>query len=188
MSGGKEKRHHKKINKNLNLKAIQKPSIPKIELKGTNGFNFYSVYPWLNATKTKKYHFTNLCHDANEFSQKVFEVISELVPILYGNNRDIFPKRGTNKEYKHCHPVEPNHLAEVKFLAEKITGSDFSSEDAQEFDWWQVGFTQSIRVFGVYDSDENSFYPLFCDWHHLVYEDKKHNQLDTDTYAYSPKQ
>lgn len=71
MSGGKEKRHHKKINKNLNLKAIQKPSIPKIELKGTNGLNFYSVYPWLNATKTKKYHFTNLCHDVNEFSSVV---------------------------------------------------------------------------------------------------------------------
>lgn len=163
-------------------------AIPEPKIKPTNGFNYFSVYNWLDATNAffKSDNFTNYSKDSSEFSIAIYELIQTFIPCLYEEWEEIFDT-GKNYQFKHCHQVEEKHKDLVKKIAEAINETDFPNFDGEDYCWWQIGFTGSTRVYGVYVKAEHAFYPIFCDWHHLINGDEKHNIKDYGHYAYNPK-
>lgn len=178
-----------------NRNRIKKPSIPDnsipkpdIPIKTSNGFNFCTVYHnWIKGTDSffKKEKFTNMVSDSNEFSNNIVEVLTIMVPKLYAEWDKLF-SLGT-KNY-HCHPVAEDKKGLVKKIAEELHTSTFNEEDLSQsrIQWWYIGFKSNVRVVGLYQIEENIFYPLFIDHHHLIHGNEFYNQPSFGDYNYCP--
>lgn len=163
-------------------------AIPEPQIKPTNGFNYFSVYNWLDATDSflKSDNFTNYSKNSGEFSKNIYELIQTFIPCLYKEWKKIFDT-GNNWQFRHCHQVEDKHKDLVNRIAEEINHTAFPNFDGEDYCWWQLGFSGATRVYGVYIKAEHAFYPIFCDWHHLINGDEKHNTKDYQHYSYNPK-
>lgn len=184
---GKRRKNLKNIKAKVENNLANTKDIPDVLIGQTHGFNFYSVYDWLNSTDEfiSSDGFTNNLSSPEQFAKNIYLVIHEMIPKLYKDCDSIF-NFGSHM-YPHCHTVKGNSIELVKKIAEKVNGSELLDviED-EDYSWWQVGFTGSIRMFGIYNKNENSFFPLFVDWHHLIYESIKYNGEDYSNYNYSP--
>ncbi|MBS0941680.1 hypothetical protein JK161_02295 [Leuconostoc mesenteroides] len=143
-------------------------------------FRFRSIYPWL---KQCKYHdFVNYFDNIDNGSIFILKVIHETIPDLNQNAKDIFCNNPKKTPLYHSHKVDNEHLDIVKNVA-KTLNPDITFDDSLE--WWEIGGKQGYRIFGVYSQVEPAFYPLFADWHHLIYPDTEHNYKDYLKYSCS---
>lgn len=148
-----------------------------------NHFKFRTYSNWLDATKVRD--FSNCCKDAEEFADFVYFVIQNMIPQIYENAFEIFvncnPK---NTPLFHSHAIDNEHIPLVQEIAYKLTNEQY---DDPELSWWEIGGVQSVRMFGIYFDSEPGFYPVFMDWHHLVYPDQNYNDKDYNNYNYIPQ-
>lgn len=187
----------RKKNKTSRLSAVRthnndilskNPSI-KTPLIPLANFSFVSIYPWLKSIKIDG--FSNMLSDESEFAEKIYKCITKIIPTLYKESDKIFGKH--NKAgFNHCHSIRKDDpkIEELKKICGSIHDRDFSwvtDEDYKNYEWYQVGISQGIRIFGIYDFNEKSFFPLFCDWNHSFYgDDPKNNTKDIDKYGFDP--
>jgi len=184
----KNKRSIKSLRQEINKQINDTKNIPNVDLKRTNGFNFYSVYNWLGSTDRfySKNDFTNMLDSSDEFARKVYNIVNVMVPILYNDCDEIFIFSGYRR-YKHCHQVEDKHKELVKEIAQDINSVKLPNfDDENDFSWWQIAFSGPVRIYGVYSKEDNSFFPLFVDWHHLINPSSKYNGKDYGHYSYDP--
>lgn len=86
----------------------------------------------------------------------------------------------------HSHKLEKQKSSLLNTIIKQYE-IDFSSLNLDFENFYQVGFTGSLRIVGVFDTKDGVtyFYPLFSDPHHLIYPDIKHNTKDTHKYSYN---
>lgn len=186
----------------LNIMAKSKRhKIPKIDIQTLNiipkpklfdsEFRFVSVYEWLHTTGSlyKKYGFSNTLKDAAEYVRFVTELIEEVIPKINSEHSEIFDYYNHSQQYKHCHRIKDKELAIVREVSKVLLGQDFASitaNDDNDYSWWQLGFIQPTRIIGILSKNDHCFYPIFVDWHHLIYPNEKHNQFDYGNYSFDP--
>lgn len=158
----------------------KKTGIPKQNISAPN-FTFKTHYQWL--TNIKDGEFTNYHQGADSYAKDVTRLVHDTIPLIYEHNQDIF-KNGRMKQtpLNHSHLIQEDKMPLVKKIVHKIVPDDIE----EDFSWWQVGSTKGYRIIGVYRTAENSFYPLFVDWHHLIYPNVKYNQQDFEAFNYIP--
>lgn len=176
-------------------RKIKKPSVPSSEIpkqtlpvKSGNGFVFCSIYHnWIKGTNEyyKKDGFTNMVSDVNDFSQNITEIVTELIPKLFAEWESLF---NTGTKNYHCHPVPEEKKELVKRIAEEIQDTTLNNQDLSEsrIQWWYIGFKGSLRLVGLYEKENTTFYPMFIDHHHLIHDNAYYNQPDFAKYAYCP--
>lgn len=187
MSKNKKKRPQKTQIPEVSEKEKEKDTdIPKPELADQE-FRFVTVYPWLNATS--KYFssdgFTNLCKDSEQFACLITTLLEDIIPVVNKNYDSIFFK--FDKKYRHCHQLDEKKASLANKLSKELTSTDFSDiVDGSDYSWWQLGVKESIRIVGIFSKTDNVFYPIFVDWHHLMFSSIKYNQADFSKYSYCP--
>jgi hypothetical protein len=175
-------------------KRSRKKIIPKAELPagkfipavvpGENSFQFITAYDWTRATNKfwKTDNFTNALSSADDYSTKISFVIGKLIPTIYQDADKIFHSgRGTS----HCHKLNSKEERIAIKIVKELHENNFGVFD-DSFSWWQLGYDRGIRLVGLYSQPDNAFYPLFCDWHHLLLPSKNYNQPDTRNYKFCP--
>lgn len=179
------KKHHKVIPKqNIpNGTQISKPIV------SSSNFRFVTAYPWLKVTDKlfKKYGFTNNLRDSVQLSKLLVELIEQTISKINQDSNSIFGDFSSRGQYSHCHFVSKDKIELVQKISLELHNNDFSdvTEDS-DYSWWELGFNGSARIFGIMSKTDNCFYPLFIDWHHLIYSDVKHNSDDYKNYKYDP--
>lgn len=179
------KRRHRVIPKQSipDGKQISKPIL------SDSSFRFVTAYPWLRVTDKllKKYSFTNNLRDGEQLSKYLVELIENTVSKINQDSDNIFDNFSSRKQYPHCHSISEDKIELVKAISLELHANDFSdvTEDS-DYSWWELGFSGSARIFGIMSKSDNCFYPLFIDWHHLIYPDIKHNKADYRNYKYDP--
>lgn len=159
----------------------KKPAMPNPKITAPD-FTFKTHYKWLINIKDGR--FTNYHKGAGSYAKDVTQLIHTTIPFIYEHNQEIFKKgRMSSTPMNHSHQLKGNELLLVK----KITAKIISNNIEEDFSWWQVGSIGGCRIIGVYRTAENSFYPLFVDWHHLIYPNKKYNQPDFESFDYTPE-
>lgn len=182
----KKKRKISKIpkvsKKNIdNEKGIPKPKIADQE------FRFVTVYPWLEATDKffDSDGFTNLCKDSEQFACLITTLLEDIIPDVNENCESIFFK--FNNQYRHCHQLDEKKATFANKLSKELISTDFSKiVDGSDYSWWQLGVKENIRIIGIFSKTDNVFYPIFVDWHHLLFSSIKYNQADYSKYSYCP--
>jgi len=185
MSKNKKKRPQKTQIPEVSEKEKDR-GIPKPELSDQE-FRFVTVYPWLNATN--KYFssdgFTNLCKDSEQFACLITTLLEDIIPVVNKNYDSIFFK--FDKKYRHCHQLDEKKASLANKFSKELTSTDFSDiVDGSDYSWWQLGVKEGIRIVGIFSKTYNVFYPIFVDWHHLMFSSKKYNQADFSKYSYCP--
>ncbi|WP_440118499.1 hypothetical protein [Paenibacillus sp. QZ-Y1] len=157
------------------------------DISPTNGRNLsfdFSYHNWMRGVEVG--NFTSKLRDEASFSKCVVEIFTQLLPIIHENWKEIYKNGASNGQFKHCHTVASNKITLVHKIASEIHGNKFETESDDSFNIWQLGTTQSIRLFCIYDHVYNIMYPVFIDYHHLIHLSKNHNQADTSKYSYCP--
>ncbi|CAJ1185032.1 hypothetical protein [Companilactobacillus paralimentarius] len=179
------KKHHKIIpRQSIPVdKQISKPVL------SDSGFRFVTAYPWLKVTGKllKKDGFTNNLQDATQFSKYLVALIEKTISKINQDSTNIFDDFSNRGQYPHCHYVSKDKIQLVQRISLELHDNDFSevTKDS-DYSWWELGFNGSSRIFGIMSKSDNCFYPLFVDWHHLIYPDIKHNSNDYKNYKYDP--
>lgn len=163
----------------VNAKTKIKAKAPTI-----NNFTFRTMYPWLGSAKVNE--FTNYHQNSKFFSDNVADVICSLIPGIYKYANEIFIKQNAwNTPFKHSHLIAENKISLIRKIVSKIDKIELEDVELDN-SLWQVGSANGARVIGYYSSAENSFYPLFVDWHHLIHPDVKYNSADYANFVYTP--
>lgn len=181
----------RRTNKIPSAKSKVSSTIPenhKNPVQETNGFSFYSVYPnWIKGIEysSRGADFVNYTNSSEEFSRNMTEIITEFIPKLYDEYDSLF---NNHSRAYNCHPVSDDKINFVMEIAENIHQTEFSLEQLKEarYQWWYLGFKQSVRLVGLYNFGEKAFYPIFIDHHHLLHADINYNQPDYSKYSYCP--
>lgn len=154
------------------------PKIPDIEVPNLD-FTFRSHYRWLEHYEDGN-KYSNHLKSADVFSEKIKDLVQVMIPGIYEHYSDIFEKRNAqNVGFKHTHLIGEDKKDLVKTVAEAVTNKDFG-----DVDWWQIGKTQGVRIFGFYQASNKTFYPVFVDWNHMIYPSEKHNTTDIKSLKY----
>ncbi|KAA8433629.1 hypothetical protein FKV73_02470 [Weissella paramesenteroides] len=158
----------------------KKVALPKQSVTAPD-FTFKTYYRWLTNIKDGK--FTNYHQEADSYAKDVTSLIHITVPLIYEYHQDIFKNRRMKQTpLNHSHLLTGDSLVLVKKIVNKFIPDDIE----EDFSWWQVGSIGGCRIIGIYRTAENSFYPLFVDWHHLLIPDKNYNQIDVNSFKYDP--
>lgn len=187
-----------KLNMNVieshNHNGISKSSIPSVKNPGIEDFQFLTMYSnWMKSIKNHK--FNNMLKNESAFAKNMYICLTKLIPTVNKESDKIFKKhRNKRNEFKrkgfeHCHIIKDKEKVELIYsICDEIHGNSFENvtKDDCDYDWYQLGVSGSIRIIGIYSSINNKFYPLFVDWNHLIYPDKKHNQLDYSHFEFNP--
>lgn len=158
-------------------------NIPEPILSKSN-FRFVTAYPWLKSTNNlyKKYKFTNFLRNSEEYSKKVTELIEEIILKINSDSEELF-----KRDSKHCHSLKGHQLEIVQEISKELIDNDFKqATDEKDYVWWQIGFKGSTRLIGILSKSNNCFYPIFVDWHHLLFSSEKYNSFDYKKYNYNP--
>ena len=169
------------VSENEINKDIPKPRLADQE------FRFVTVYPWIRATDKflNSDGFTNLCKDSEQFACLITTLLEDIIPDVNKNYDSIFFK--FNKQYRHCHQLDEEKASLANKLSKELISTDFSEiVDGSDYSWWQLGLKESIRIIGIFSKTDNVFYPIFVDWHHLMFSSVKYNQADFAKYSYCP--
>lgn len=164
----------------------EEKKIPK-PLMATQEFRFLTVYPWLEATDKflSSDGFTNFCKDSEQFACLITTLLEDIIPEINKNYDSIFLK--FNKQYRHCHQLDDKKTSFANKLSKELISVDFSKiVDGSDYSWWQLGVKESIRIIGIFSKTDKAFYPIFVDWHHLLFSSVKYNQADFSKYSYCP--
>lgn len=194
MSNKKKRKIPKVSEKSVNKGKISKVSEESLD-KGKiskpklaeQTFRFVTVYPWIRATDKflNSDGFTNLCKDSEHFACLVTTLLEDIIPSINENYDSIFLK--FNNQYRHCHQLDEKKALLANKLSKELISTDISkSVDGSDYSWWQLGVKGSIRIIGIFSKTDNVFYPIFVDWHHLLFSSKKYNQADFSKYSYCP--
>ncbi|ETT55821.1 hypothetical protein BSK66_22225 [Paenibacillus odorifer] len=156
---------------------IKSPSGKSVKLS----FDF--SYPhWLSGIQNKG--FTNKLKDSSEFAESIIHIMYKLIPSIT-NSWDLIKDR-PGQIFKHCHAVSDDKIELVKQIEIQIHGKSLLDPEAeQSIKYWQIGI-EGIRVFVLYNHSANIMFPIFIDYHHLVYPSIKHNQRDFDSLGFCP--
>lgn len=161
--------------------------IPNVHPKNDN-FRFISTYDWLLVTNHffRKNGFTNYLKNAKEFSKKMVYVVGTLIPEINQNCDDIFTKANNRSRYSHCHQLTGDQLKLAENIGRDLHGDDFASQTDDSFKWWQLGLSNGVRIVGIYSQSDDCFYPIFCDWHHLLFPSRDYNETDFKQLKFDP--
>ena len=177
-----------------NDKEVLKSPIPEVRTPGIEGFQFLTIYPnWMKSIKTRK--FNNMLKDESTFAKNMYICLSKLIPTINKESDKIFKKNnGKIKDFSysgfsHCHLICDEKKVNLFYsICYEIHGQSFKNvtEGDEDYNWYQLGVSGSIRIIGIYSSINNVFYPLFIDWNLLVYPSVKHNQIDYKKFKFDP--
>lgn len=156
-----------------------------------NDFNIDFFYKkWMGTTDCfyRKYNFTNRLKDIEEFETNLMQIMMEDFPKIYKDYKEIF--RPGNR-VGHCHVLDDSKLPLVINIIKEVHGEEISKVDfenlrSEGYDWWYLGFKQSIRIIGLYSKSNNKFLPLLIDHHHLIHDSQYYNQADYGNYDFCP--
>ncbi|ORN12746.1 hypothetical protein [Lentilactobacillus parabuchneri] len=156
------------------MKKVNNPIFPK---KVVSNFNFSiqtnsvsielnSHAGWVNCVRIGK--FTNQFHNEQEVGKVYFQLVTKLLPFVKEQGERI-------KHAPHCHLLSGEKRELAVSIALKL--HNLSLDDETEV--WQLSAGEGIRMIAVITiNGSENVYPLFLDPHHLIYPDKKHNQMD----------
>lgn len=158
-----------------NKRKVKNPYSPKPnisndipELQDIIYFDFTKYDHWLDSVRVGD--FTNYFHDEKEALKNIYFVLNQLIPDIEKMGQEIFKE-------KHCHPVSGKQVANALKIVKKLHGENVLDKETQI---WELSARKGgVRIFGVFVNDTfRRFYPLFVDYHHLLYSDKNYNQSD----------
>lgn len=171
----------KVVNGSLVQNNVKSDIIPEIHNLLT--FNFH-YKKWLKSIKIGD--FTNYLHDEQEFAKYSFEILNKIFPVVQ-EHWDEIKKNPFRNSLKHTHPVTKDKLGLVNTIVGELYEIDLMElmED-DSLSYWQLGVGQSVRVVSIYSTNANTMYPVFADYHHLLYPDVKYNQCDYGSNDFCP--
>lgn len=176
-----------------NYNEVLKSSIPEVKTPGIEDFQFLTIYSnWMKSIKIPG--FNNMLKDESTFAKNMYNCFTKLIPTVNKESDKIFNKYGIKNDFsysgfEHCHKIKDDEKINLLFsICNKIHEQNFKNvtEGDNDWNWYQLGLSGSIRIIGIYSSNNNIFYPLFIDWNHLIYPDRKHNQIDYKKFKFDP--
>lgn len=178
MRGKKNKKVKNTVSKVKNVSNSHSPTGPNRQLS----FDF-TYKNWIKSINIQD--FTNKLKGPEQFSDYIFQLIYKIFPTVQENWEAI--KRNTKKPYPHCHTIDDEKkISLINEIIYKIHGKKLLDEIGETHKYWQLGLTQSVRVISIYDQYNNKMYPVFIDYHHLIYPSVKYNNYDYDKYNFCP--
>lgn len=147
------------------IKSVLKPS-------KSESLSFDFTYKnWLKTVKIKG-EFINKLKDKDEYINYITHCLYNLLPFIQENWSDIKVNSSNSYQFPHCHIL----IGEKKQLALKIIEmihekKIFDEED--DYNLWQFGNKEGLRLIGAHDYQNEVIYPLFIDYHHELYPDRK---------------
>lgn len=138
--------------------------------------------------------YTNNLKDDNEFHMYFTKMMERDLPSISQYTFDDV----TSRTSRHSHPITyntDNYTVVIKVLKQIFKDYYKSSDIERDFELfmynnindnaiWQLGIVGGIRLIGT--RNLNVFNVLFIDYHHLIWPDKNHNQLNYMSYSYCP--
>lgn len=130
--------------------------------------DFTKYDKWLDSVELDD--FTNYFHDEKEALKKLYFVLHQLIPDIEKKGKEIFKE-------KHCHSVKGKQATKAIKIVKKFHGKNVLDDETEI---WELSAQKGgVRIFGVFINDTfRRFYPLFMDYHHLLYSDKNYNEAD----------
>ncbi|AKQ71796.1 MULTISPECIES: hypothetical protein [Bacillus] len=178
---GKRQRKSIKIKNTSQPKVSVKSQTPNTKVGDTLTFDL-SYENWMNGIQIKG--FTNKLRDIEQHSQYTYEIFNKIIPNVHKNWKIIKRQKGQG-QFRHCHILEGEEKEKAIKIAEAIHKKTILDEET-DFNIWQFGLTNSIRIVAVYDHNNDIAYPIFLDYHHLIYPNVKYNQSDYAKYDFCP--
>lgn len=144
-------------------------------------FNFSKKH-WMKSVNIKS--FTNKLKGQDMFSEYIFELFHNLIPVIHEHGDIMIRSAGTGS-WIHCHPIENEELDLALSIVESVHGHQFKdASDGSKL--WQFGVSGGIRLIAIHNYKDNYLTPLFVDYHHQIYPSEKHNQKDINKYPFCP--
>ncbi|EAC2632611.1 hypothetical protein ACU8IW_001971 [Listeria innocua] len=165
----------KKVNNNISSTPIVINDIitsfngVRIDFKNNN---------WLKSNSCGD--FTTFLFSDDEFGKNVFTILNKVIPMIQSEWRRIIANN-----VEHCHRIDDTH----KQVFKKYFGKHYPKYNIDELNIWQFGASGGARLIASVTKEENGISvvrPLFIDYHHIVYPNKKHNQKDLLKYKFCP--
>lgn len=166
------------INSKNNVKSkinnTKKPIVAdNRDLKIKFDFSLYQPFSIKSST------FTNFYSNPDDYI-KMFQSLIEMID--YFKN---FSESEILNNKNHSHRITEDKIKCVENII-KIYKIDFASKNLEFEHIYQIGLKGALRIIGIFETicGQTKFFPLFCDPHHLIYPDCKHNKYDTDKFSY----
>ncbi|AGE62475.1 hypothetical protein ACFTRE_10730 [Bacillus subtilis] len=171
----------KQVSNTFEPKRAVQSGIPPT--RGEKSLTFDLSYEkWMKGVNMKK--FTNKLKDMEQHSLYTHEIFSKVIPNVH-RNWDVIKKSKGQGQFTHCHILDGDKKQLAIQIAEEIHGKTILDEES-DFNVWQFGVSNSIRIIAVYDHHNDIAFPLFLDYHHLIYPSVKYNQSDYEKYDFCP--
>lgn len=163
------------------VKKQQRVTTTTPNAPGTLMFDF-RYENWLKGVQHKE--FTNKLKNETEFAKAIYETLTKIIPIVQREWREI--KISKNQyQYPHCHTLKDDKAELAKEIIRKLHGDNMLDDETLD-NLWQLGTHQGIRIVGGYLQSINTMFPLFIDYHHLIYPNVKYNQPDYGKNNFCP--
>lgn len=145
---------------------------------------FFSNPNWMQGARVRG-GVTTFLKDPEQYAEKTAIILTSLLPKLMSDWDSLYPSPNRH-QYAHCHSLRDDALLRAKDVIRKIYGESLDVESEYMKNIWQFGFSQGVRLIcGV--SGRNKIYPLFVDYHHLLFPNDHYNEHDYETYRFCPK-
>ncbi|MDU2149655.1 MAG: hypothetical protein E7E58_16815 [Paeniclostridium sordellii] len=174
---------------NNKVKKIPKPTyIPKKRGVKTSQpvklpFIFKTEYSWLKTYKGND--FTNYHKDADDYAKNVTNLVHNFIPAVYRYGEDLFKGRKGTIFDRHSKLMPEDKMRMVEDIVREVDGINLEDDVLDSSSIWYLAVPQGIRVVGYYQTSINTFFPLFVDWHHLIFPNQNYNQADYQKFSYN---
>src|SRR5699024_6610039 len=128
---------------------------------------------------------TNRLPSADHYSESITKCFYEVIPYIQNNWKEIKESSGRRFPHEHCHVAATEKKSIIFEIIEEVHGKQLLDED-DDFNIWQFGATQGVRLYAIYDHHEETIYPVFIDYHHLIHPSPYFNQPDYSKMAFCP--
>lgn len=179
-------RHKDKVKRGVkNTSKVQsKVKAFNTPLHNTNNLTFdFSYKSWIRCIRTN--NFSNKLKNPDEFAEQIFKYLYELIPFLQENWTDILKSSSKKYPFPHCHLVAKDKIELVEAVIEETHATKLLDTD-DEFNIWQLGSTQGLRLFAIYNHQTSTLFPVFLDYHHQIHPDENHNHRDLKSDDFCP--
>lgn len=171
---------HKRKVRNSTHPHSNIPSLPKGVLIDKLYIDFTQYPHWLDSIDDK--NFNNVLKDEKEAAKQFYFFIHHFLPEVEEMGKDIF-----SSSTPHCHPLRNKKRDLACKIILKIDNINLNDE----VNLWQLSAKdgRNLRIIGSIVTDKiYIFYPLFIDYHHLLYPSNSYNQMDVKNFSFKPQE
>lgn len=176
----KKKKLKNSTNPKSRVSLDKKPVVSQDKENVTFDFSYKN---WIKSVRTKG--FSNKLPNSEEFSKLITKCLHELMPYIQQNWKEIMKSGSPNYPHRHCHVVAADKVDLIEKIIYEVHERPLLDQD-DDFNIWQFGTTQGVRLFAIYNHIENVIYPIFIDYHHLIHPNEYFNQPDFKTMEFCP--